>query len=235
MIMAASGIYGPEIWTYSVSDLLGHSEIFGDHSLRDMWVNILLFSFLTAHLPACVNNVVKARKRDNLPVLPVFAEWTPMIVYTASICVWLSSPYSTLLKQNRVVLFCLTMSFVFGRMTTKIILAHLTRQPFPYWTVMLLPLVGGAFLGNLPRFGFPAITAEYELLYLRAYFVFAVIVYFRWAALVINAICSYLDIRCFTIAEMPKANGVTKFGPVGGEKKRAVGLVDGFANGVKKE
>ena len=107
------------------------------------------------------------------------------------------------MAENRLVLFCLTMSFVFGRMTTKIILAHLTRQPFPYWTVMLIPLIGGAILGNLPRIGLPAVTATAELWYLRAYFVFAIVAYFRWALLVINSICNYLGINCLTITQKP--------------------------------
>jgi ethanolaminephosphotransferase len=79
------------------------------------------------------------------------------------------------------------------------ILAHLTRQPFPYWTVMLAPLVGGAFLGNLPRLGFPQISATMELYYLWAYFLFALVVYFRWAYIVVNAICDYLGINALTI------------------------------------
>lgn len=128
-----------------------------------------------------------------------------MAVYTGSIGAWLYSPYSTLMRENRLVLFCLTMSLVFGRMTTKIILAHLTRQPFPYWTVMLVPLVGGAILGNLPRLGLPGVSATAELWYLRYYFVFAIVVYFRWALLVINSICSYLGINCLTIPEKPAA------------------------------
>lgn len=124
-----------------------------------------------------------------------------MAVYTFSIGAWLYSPHSTLLRENRLVLFCLTMSFVFGRMTTKIILAHLTRQPFPYWTVMLVPLVGGAVLGNLPRLGLPAVSAQTELWYLRGYFGFASVVYLRWAILVINSICEYLGINCLTIGD----------------------------------
>lgn len=151
------------------------------------------------HIPFCVHNVVKARRAASLPVMPVFLEWTPLIVFTLSAGVWLYSPYSTLMRENRLMLFCLTMSFVFGRMTTKIILAHLTRQPFPYWTTMLAPLMGGALLGNLPRLGLPAISVFWELWYLRAYFLFAMVAYFRWAFLVIGAICDYLDINCLTI------------------------------------
>ena len=198
-IMVASGYYGPQIWTYKITECLNYPEIFWDYSLIDLWVFILLGSFLTAHLPACVYNVAKARRRQNLPVLPVFLEWAPILVFTTSTVGWLYSPYSTLLTHNRLVLFCVTMSFVFGRMTTKIILAHLTHQPFPYWTVLLIPLVGGAVLGNLPRVGLPMVSAGIEVFYLRLYFVFALVAYAHWAVFVINRITGYLGINCLTI------------------------------------
>ena len=209
-IMILSGIYGPYIWTQPISDLVGYPEIFSSHSIIDLWIPILVVSLFVAHLPACVTNVIKARRAQNLPVAPVFLEWTPILVYTGSCGAWLYSPYSTLLQEKRLVLFCLTMSFVFGRMTTKIILAHLTRQPFPYWTVMLVPLVGGAVLTNLPYLGFARVSGVQELWYLRAYFVFAVVAYFRWALLVINSICSYLGINCLTITEKPAPGQSTK-------------------------
>lgn len=212
--MILSGYYGPHIWTRPITDLVDQPEIFGSSSLIDLWIPILLFSFFVAHLPACVYNVVKARRAHGLPVAPVFLEWTPMAVYTGAIGAWLYSPYSTLMRDNRLVLFCVTMSFVFGRMTTKIILAHLTRQPFPYWTVMLVPLIGGAVLGNLPRIGLPAVSAHVELWYLRAYLAFALIVYFRWALLVINSICTYLGINCLTITSQAAPNQSTVNGKV---------------------
>ncbi|KAI0976965.1 CDP-alcohol phosphatidyltransferase [Xylaria arbuscula] len=204
-VMALSGIYGPGIWTERIVDLVGeknlggYDHLVGDHSVRDIWILFVAGSLVFGHIPFCVLNVVKARRRNNLPVLPVFLEWIPMAVYTLSIGAWLYSPYSTLMRENHLVLFCLTMSFVFGRMTTKMILAHLTRQPFPYWTVMLIPLVGGAILGNLPRFGLPAISARHEHYYLWAYFFFSLVVYFRWAFLVTTSICNFLGINCLTI------------------------------------
>lgn len=209
-IMILSGWFGPEIWTRPVSEFLGHAEILGDRSIIDLWIPLIFGTFLVAHLPECVYNVVKARRAQKLPVAPVFVEWTPIIVFTFSVCSWLYSPYSTLISEQRLVLFCLTMSFVFGRLTTKIILAHLTRQPFPYWTIMLGPLIGGAILGNLPRFGLKAVNASTELLYLRAYFVFAMVAYFRWAVLVINSICAYLGINCLTITKKPAPGQTTQ-------------------------
>ena len=68
---------------------------------------------------------------------------------------------------------------------------------------MLIPLLGGALLGNLPRIGLSPVSAHVELWYLRAYLVFAMVVYFRWALLVINSICAYLGINCLTITKKP--------------------------------
>lgn len=197
--MALSGIFGPQIWQQPFADHFGYRDIIGNVAPLDLWLPMIYVTFLTAHLPACVLNVVKARRRDGLPVAPVFLEWIPIIIFSLGCAGWLGSPHSHLLKDERLVLFCLTQSLVFGRMTTKIILAHLTRQPFPYWTVMLVPLVAGAIMINLPYLGLPAMTVKQELWYLRAYFVFALVAYSRWAILVVSSICDYLEINCLTV------------------------------------
>jgi ethanolaminephosphotransferase len=208
--MVISGYYGPGIWTEPLAKLVGPrisllgsfgvtDEVLEALSIRDLWVTVIVLSLLFTHIPFCIYHVVRARRAKGLPVAPVFLEWTPMAVFTLSIGAWLYSPHSTIRAENHLVLFCIIMSFVFGRMTTKMILAHLTRQPFPYWTVMLWPLVGGAVLGNLPRFGFPAVSAEVEYVYLLAYLGFSAVVYFRWAWLVTTSICRFLGINCLTI------------------------------------
>lgn len=199
ILMILSGYFGPQIWGYKIADVFGYPELFREYTIRDSWVPIILFAFFTAGLPACTYHVVQVRRKADLPIAPVFLEWTPMLVYVGSIVAWLGSDDSTLLQENHLTLFCLTLSLVFGRLTTKIILHHLTRQPFPYWTVLLLPLIGGAVLANLPRFGYAAVSADVEYRYLQAYFVFAFIVYGNWAWKVIDSICRFLDINCLTI------------------------------------
>ncbi|OJJ46070.1 hypothetical protein ASPZODRAFT_16666 [Penicilliopsis zonata CBS 506.65] len=200
-IMIASGYYGPQIWSQPITDFLNYPQIFGTSSFRDLWIPLLTFSFFTAHLPACVVNVIAARRRDNLPVAPVFKEWMPMIVFTGCNLAWLFSDNSTLLQENHLIMYCWTMSFVFGRMTTKIILAHLTRQPFPLWTTLLTPIIGGAILGNLPLLGLPKVSASVELWYLEGYLAFALIAYMHWAFLIINRFTTFLGINCLTIRE----------------------------------
>jgi ethanolaminephosphotransferase len=198
-IMVASGIWGPGIWSQPIVDCINLPQIFGNNSIKDIWVPILLSGFLLGHLPGCVLNVAAARKKQGLPFTPLLKEWIPMLVFTGCNMAWLFSPWSTVLSGNHLVLFCWVIAFVFGRMTTMIILAHLLRQPFPFWTVMQAPLIGGAVLVNLPILGFPAIAPWLELLYLRLYFVFALVIYMHWAVLVINRITTFLGINCLTI------------------------------------
>lgn len=76
----------------------------------------------------------------------------------------------------------------------------------------MTPLVGGVvFFNVLPAWGVLNLSAQMERLYLWSYFVFAVVVYFRWAVLVVDAICGYLGINCLTIpVEKQKANEEAK-------------------------
>jgi ethanolaminephosphotransferase len=213
-----SGYFGPEIWSTPLANYFpSYAAEIGNVTLKELWVPIILFTFFVAHLPACIVNVAKARRSRNQPLLPLLKEWTPLVIFVTCTMAWLGSPYSSLLKDNHLVLYCLTMSLVFGRMTTKIILAHLTHQPFPYWTVMLAPMIGGALIINHPYFTIPGtsffgpVSAGFELWYLRAYFVFAAVVYGKWAHLVITSICDYLGINCLTI---PRKSGEQKNGHV---------------------
>ena len=238
-IMIASGFYGPGIWHEPLANFVGFSEYLDTTSFIDIWISIVVIALFLAHFPECIYNVYLARKRQKLPFVPVFLELTPMAVYTGSIGLWLYSPYSTLMKNNHLMLFCLTMSFVFGRMTTKMILAHLTRQPFPYWTMMLAPLVGGAVLGNLPYIGLPQVSATTELWYLRGYFAFAAVAYFNWAIFVINRICTYLDINCLTITPRLLHKGTvtgknTGLSPSKAKKPSASSPKRKIANGAAK-
>ncbi|CAN9297347.1 unnamed protein product [Alternaria alternata] len=210
---------GPtEIWSTPLANYFpSYKAETGNVTLKELWVPIILFTFFVAHLPACIVNVAKARRSRNQPLLPLLKEWTPLVIFVTCTMAWLGSPYSSLLKDNHLVLYCLTMSLVFGRMTTKIILAHLTHQPFPYWTIMLAPMIGGALIINHPYFTIPGtsffgpVSAGFELWYLRAYFVFAAVVYGKWAHLVITSICDYLGINCLTI---PRKSGEQKNGHV---------------------
>lgn len=202
LIMILSAYHGPGLWREPIAGLVGFEHYLGKLSMVDIWVPLLSFSFFAAHLPDCVMNVYKARHARNQRLTPLFKEWTPMVIFCAALFFWIGSPESHIMSQNYVSLLCVTLSFVFGRMTTKIILAHLTKQDFPYWTTMLIPIIGGAVLTNLRFVGLGPVSPDAEKFYLWGCFIFCGLAYFRWAILVVNAICNYLGINCLTI---PKA------------------------------
>lgn len=77
----------------------------------------------------------------------------PIVTYCASFMAWVTSPYSYILSDHHYILFTLTTGIVFGRMATKVILAHLLKARFPRFTVLLFPLLIGAVISNLPRIG----------------------------------------------------------------------------------
>lgn len=58
-------------------------------------------------------------------------------------------------------------------------------------------------------------------MYLRSYFVFAFVVYSRWAMLVIDAMCSYLGIRCLSIPYSAPTKGVPNGNVANGKKREA--------------
>ena len=201
LFMASAGYYGPPEWEQPLADIVGFSGLLGSLTVQTAWIAMILSTFFIGHLPSCVYNVVHARRQANFPLLPVFLQWTPMLLFCGCLTVWLGSPYSHLLSDNHLCLLCLTLSFVFGRMTTKTILAHLTRQPYPYWTALLAPLIGGAVLVNLPLLNFSPVSPDIEHYYLWAYFLLSAVVYFRWAFVVCRSICTYLGINCLTIPD----------------------------------
>jgi ethanolaminephosphotransferase len=122
------------------------------------------------------------------------------VILSLSVFIWVGSPYSAILSDNHLVLFALSLSFTFGRTTTAIILAHLTRQEFPYLSLPMIPLLIGTLLfGILPASGFPSPGSEFEVAYLWLFFVFNVVYFARYAQLVIDAICGFLGISAFSV------------------------------------
>lgn len=93
----------------------------------------------------------KACKEKNKPfVKTMVIQNMPIATYIVSLYLWVMSPYSTILSHHHFILFSITTGVVFGRMATKVILAHLTKSEFPMFTVLLIPLITGAALVNIP-------------------------------------------------------------------------------------
>ncbi|KAI9248614.1 CDP-alcohol phosphatidyltransferase-domain-containing protein [Sporodiniella umbellata] len=197
IIFILSGIYGPGFWqtTYKLSWI-------PELTLADGLIWFVGILFLLTHAPSCLYAMYKVCKSKNQPfVRTMLVQNSPIAAYIISLYLWVTSPYSTILSHHHFILFAITTGIVFGRMASKIILAHLTKSRFPRFTVLLIPLIVGAVLTNAPRI-IPIgslLTAESEYLFLCSYFAFAVIAYTRWALVVIHSFCTFLNINCLTL------------------------------------
>ncbi|RKP21983.1 sn-1,2-diacylglycerol cholinephosphotransferas-like protein [Rozella allomycis CSF55] len=205
LTMIFSGYFGPHIWKLPLKDSI--FEYYTPSPLQSYLVidllvfNMFLLLFLI-HVPVCLKNIHESFKEKKRDAYKLLMELLPLLVFTASSFIWVLSDNSYVLR-NHIILFILTIGLVFGRMTTKIILSHVTKMPFPFVTVQLLPLIIGAILMNPPSWSNP-LSKEHEEKYLYAYFVFVFIAYFHWAWLVISRFCAHLNINCFTLNKTKK-------------------------------
>jgi hypothetical protein len=69
-----------------------------------------------------IYNVYCAREERGKSFLVTLPQLLPMVLFFAANFAWLLSPFSHVLENNGLMRVALTMTFVFGRMTTKIIL-----------------------------------------------------------------------------------------------------------------
>lgn len=150
-------------------------------------------------------NVMSARrKRGEAPsealigLLPFFGSWTLILAYL------LLQPN---ILENHLVPFVFYVGIVNAYSVGQMITAHLTKSPFPYQNILVLPLIWAIFdamgpvLANHVGFGWPSALGEgvYQVAFLFTCLGLAVGVYGSFVVDVIVTICDYLDIWCLTI------------------------------------
>ncbi|KAJ2712935.1 hypothetical protein H4R19_002498 [Coemansia spiralis] len=191
----ASGIWGPQIWHVPAArglPLIG--ALFpASWEVMDVILAFTVMAMLFGHCLVCCWNVYAACKEQNRSFVATLPQLTQYAVFAASCYVWLSCS-TTILADNHLVLFLITAGTAFGRIVSKIILAHLTEMPFPVYTVQMVPLAIGAVLAWFELF-----TPLTEFLFLAASCVFVVVAYLHWALVVIERFCEFLGINCLTI------------------------------------
>ncbi|KAJ2010127.1 hypothetical protein GGI14_006516, partial [Coemansia sp. S680] len=166
----------------------------GTWEVADALLALTGLAMIFGHCAICCWNVhaaCKEQKRSFTATLPQLVQYA---VFAISCYVWLDNS-TTIFVNNHLVLFMITAGTAFGRIVSKIILAHLTEMPFPSYTVQMVPLAVGAIIARLGLF-----TPPTELMFLIASFLFVTVAYVHWALVVIERFCEFLGINCLTIA-----------------------------------
>lgn len=133
-IMGFAATYGPGFYHQRAIDTIGWPFTVESTMMYDLFVWMCLIALFAIQVPSwylhppatfveqSVYNVYVARKSRRQPLLPTFPQLAPIIIFFAAHYAWLLSPYSHILENGGLMRVGLTMTFVFGRMTTKIIL-----------------------------------------------------------------------------------------------------------------
>ena len=85
-------------------------------------------------------------------------ELTPLLAFTILMGAWATSPYSILLAEEHLFTFAFLSAALFGRIASNVILAHLTKAPFPEELGYFAPLAVVSLATNVPAFGGSAHT-----------------------------------------------------------------------------
>lgn len=133
-----------------------------------------------------------------LGLVPFFTSWALIAAYLA---------LQPAILNNHLVPFVLYVGLVNAYSVGQMITAHLTKSPFPYQNVLVLPLVYGVLdsLGPLLTeklgFGWPSSLGDgvYQVAFMFTCLGLAFGIYSSFVVDVIVTICDYLDIWCLTI------------------------------------
>ncbi|GAA5839404.1 hypothetical protein JCM11251_003969 [Rhodosporidiobolus azoricus] len=228
LVLVLSTINGPAWWSSplssSVMSRIPPFAIFPGHwRILDSVMWSLLGSFLIAHLPLCLYNVYKhlspPRRRPLTSAQPAsngrinsttpaeaFCQLLPIIGFTAFAATWALSPKSSMARDERLIEFAVLICFLYGQLSSKIIIAQLTRGVFPYSPALLIPLLVPALLVNTPFLGLPSFLPPVaEAWYLHLCVVGAFASYAVDAHAVLKAFCGYLGIKALSIPFPNKA------------------------------
>ncbi|GAA5836321.1 hypothetical protein JCM9279_000354 [Rhodotorula babjevae] len=218
-ILSWTAVKGSSWWSLPVEEALG-SVFFLPSSWRmnRIVVIFLSFAFLALHLPPCLYNVYvllsppsrralttrpsqsSSGRLNATPPLEAFGQLLPIASFCTLCGLWVLSPGSAIRSAGRTAEFVVVIALLYGQMTSKVILAQLTKGLFPHSWTLVLPLALPAVLVNLPLLRLPTLLpASLEAWYLHALLLLSLAAYAVSAHAILGAFCGYLGIRALHI------------------------------------
>ncbi|KAF9584810.1 hypothetical protein BGW38_005101 [Lunasporangiospora selenospora] len=207
ILYVITGFTGPLFWVQTIRAAFGLPSDFLPF-IPDFQLNHFLIAFgtvsLLGNIVTAFQHVIKARKEKNRPVFPALMGLAPFMGMSLVAFFWLNA--SPRIVTEHLVPWILYVGLSFGYTVGMMITAHVTHQPFPLFNISFIPLVFGALNANLPVFGVERLFgAHLEDIYLWSCLAFSAAAYSHFALTVVNDLCDYFDIWCFTIKHPKKS------------------------------
>ncbi|KAF8185705.1 cholinephosphotransferase [Pholiota molesta] len=208
-IYLISGYYGPTFWEQKIWTFthLEHVPLFA--RLPNLPLNEAFLVFgavgLGFNIIYSYLNVLKATRAAKTSSLRPLLLLLPFLVSAALQVAWLSHPRynnSYIIGSAAFVPFLCAWGLQFAHMVGRMILAHVTKGPFPMWDWVWLWSVAGALDANLPAFGMSPLiqtSTRNTTIFVWITLGFSFLTYARFITLVIGDITNYLGIACFTV------------------------------------
>ncbi|ORY04428.1 Choline/ethanolaminephosphotransferase [Basidiobolus meristosporus CBS 931.73] len=170
----------------------------------NVFLNVLSMIILGSNVVNSIINVVGSARKNNKSPAVALMGLLPFIGTVALVYNWLLA--SPTIVTSHLTIFMVYCGCSFGYMVGRIILAHVTKAPFPFFHRVYLPLILGSLNASLPAYFnwnslFPM---EYEYHYVLLALVYSIVIYAHFAISVIHEVCEYFDIWCLSIKHPKK-------------------------------
>jgi len=216
-IYLVTGIYGTTFWDTGILTFTGLETVpwvanyIPNKGLNEAFMAVggvgLAFNIITSYM-----NVFTAKRQSGeSPYKPLLY----LLPFPASVAIevfWLSSPSfsrSHIINSPLFLPFLCAWGLQFAHQVGRMILAHVTKQPFPWWDTMWLWSIIGAVDANMPllfnRAPLIQHSPENVKLFVWTTLAISLLSYAWFCTLVINDITNYLGIACFTVRKKDDA------------------------------
>ncbi|GAC72725.1 sn-1,2-diacylglycerol ethanolamine- and cholinephosphotranferases [Moesziomyces antarcticus T-34] len=206
-IYALTGaVGGPIFWDRGILNVTGLAKIdvVADKlarfnlPLNDTFLVFALFGLL-GNIAGSYGNVVQARKTRKQSTLTPLLGLAPLLLQIGANIAWIRANSAYILVDPRALLpFLAFWGISFAYNVGLLIVAHVTKAPFPYWNIAIVWSVLGAIDANLTM-PFVQTNPANQLTVIWASLAFSAVLYLHFCHNVITTITTELGMACFVV------------------------------------
>lgn len=214
LVYALTGfVGGPLFWDRGILNVTGLANLdvvkenFGKFNLplNDAFLAFALVGLLF-NIAGSYSNVVAARRSRNQSTLTPLLGLAPLVVQISANVMWIKANRNFILADARALLpFMAYWGLTFAYNVGLLIVAHVTKAPFPYWNIAILWSLVLAIDANLPT-SYLQTNPATQLNVIWASLAFAAALYLHFCYHVITTITHELGMACFVVKPPTKLN-----------------------------
>lgn len=203
-ITASAG--GPLFWDRGLLNVTGLANVdvvsksysYLNVPLNDAFMTFGFFGLLF-NIAGSYTNVIAARRSRKQSVVTPLAGLLPLAVQVGANLVWMSANRAFILASPLAFLpFVTYWGITFAYNVGLLIVAHVTKAPYPYWNIGILWSVGLAIDASLPK-SYIQTNPERTVQVIYASLAFAVVLYGHFCHNVVTTITQEMQMACFTV------------------------------------